>query len=102
MEQGEAQGTYREDQGDTASHSFGAIKLGGIAEPEALVASTILPAGDSGAVKQDLDTLSRGQHGTDARVVMCDVDLGLWGETGRGHQRLGLVGSVNHCQGSED
>lgn len=48
-------------------------------------------------MKEDLDTLSGGEDGRDARVVVGDVGGGLGSGRGGCGKGGGLVGAVDHC-----
>ena len=88
--------THRKDEGDAAADGLGAVELGGVGEPELLVAGAVPPADDGGAVQQDVDGLAGGQAGGDAALVGGDVDLGLGRQAGGGRQRGRLVWTVDH------
>lgn len=51
---------YRKDNGDASPHPLGAVQLGGLAQPQLLIAGRVLPAQDGGAKEQHLNTLARG------------------------------------------
>lgn len=93
-----------EDEGDAAADGLGAVKDGGLGEPEAVCAGGGFPREDGGTVEEDLDGLAGGEGGGDAGVVVGDVDGGLGREAGRGGQGGGLVGPVDHvcCCVAED
>lgn len=91
---------YRKDEGNAAADGLGAVELGGVAQPQLLVARGILPADDGGAVEENFEGLAGGEGGDDLCVVVGEVDLGLWGQSGGGGEGRGLVRSVYHGAGS--
>lgn len=92
---------HGEDEGNATADGLGSVEGGSLAEPEAFGTSGVLPAQDGCAVQQDLDALAGGQAGSDAGVVVGDVDLGLGRQAGGGGQSRGLVRAVDHCEGME-
>lgn len=87
---------YREDDGNATTNSSRTIQDGSFTQPQLLIARSILPAGDGGAVQQNMDTLASGEHGRDSRVVMGDVNLSLRGRGRCGGESRRLIWSV-HC-----
>ena len=88
--------TYRKHDGDPAPGSAGAVQLGGVAQPQLLVARGVPPAQDGGPVEEDVDALARRQLGDDAGVGVGEGDLSLRRRAWRGGERGRLVRSVNH------
>lgn len=88
--------THWKDDRYAAAYGLATVQRSLLAHPQVLAAITVLPAGDGGAVQQDLDALAGGQAGGDLGVVCRDVDRRL-GRIGDGRNGGRLVGAVDHA-----